>query len=63
MQKVQDPGNLDARKFLRNHVLAENFGAFLHTFFRPNKLVVKSRRSREQSSNYVQIRLSKLEIN
>ena len=63
MQKVQDSGNLDARKFLRNQVLAENFGAFLHTFLRPNKSVVKSKRSREQSSNHVQVRISKLEIN
>ena len=32
MQKVRDPGILDARKFLMNQVLAESFGTFLRTF-------------------------------
>ena len=43
MQKVRDPGILDARKFLRNQVLAESFGLFLRTFLVGSKVKTKNR--------------------
>ena len=43
VQKVRDPGILDARKFLRNQVLAESFGLFLRTFLVGSKVKTKQR--------------------